>query len=72
MLTDWVQHSNASLKHILERNPPYVLKLSHHGFPNELSQPMQNMNGYHAILLSYRRRPVFHSLQRGYLVHSAQ
>lgn len=72
MLTDWVQHSNASLKHILERNPPYVLKLSHHGFPNELSEPMQNMNGYHAILLSYRRRPVFHSLQRGYLVHSAQ
>ena len=64
MLADKVQGNSVHLKQLLVTNPPYVLKLSHHGFPEEPSESMQMMNGYHAIMQAYRRRPVFHHLIR--------
>ncbi len=64
MLDGKVQDDNIHVKRIINKNPPYVLKLSHHGFPQDLSDSMKNMNGYHAIVLSYRRRPVYHTLER--------
>ncbi len=50
-----VQDDNIHVKCMMDKNSPYVHKLSHHGFPQEMSHSMQNMDGYHALVLSYRR-----------------
>lgn len=63
MLDSKVQGDSAHIKQQLDSNPPYVLKLSFHKFPDETLVSTQTTNGYYAIKLSYRRRPVYHSLR---------
>ncbi len=64
MLDGKVQDDVIHVKRIMDKNSPYVLRLSHHGFPQEMSHSMQNMNGYHAVVLLYRQQPVYHTLER--------
>ena len=56
--------NDAHIKQLIYRNPPYVLKLSHQGFPNEALESAQEMNGYLAIMQSYRMRFVCHKMEK--------
>jgi len=64
MLVGKVQREDADLQRILERNPPYALKLSRHGFPDEIrDDATKRCNGYVAIQLSYRTNlSLFHPM----------
>ena len=56
--------NDEDIKRILHKRPPYVLKLSHHGFPDETLASTQEMNGYFAIMQSYRMRSVCHNMEK--------
>lgn len=63
MLAWHMKTDDKEIKQILHRRPPYVLKLSYHGFPDEALESTQEMNGYYAILQSYRQRMVWHEMK---------
>jgi hypothetical protein len=48
MLAGKVMGNDADLQRVLYENPPYAVKLSHHGFPND-KRGAKGTNGYHAI-----------------------
>ena len=56
--------NDAHIKHLLHNKPPYVLKLSHHGFPDETLESTQETNGDFAIMQSYKMRSVCHDMEK--------
>ena len=65
MLAGKVFDDTPDLKHILRHNPPYVLKLSHHGFgdPN-INTSLRQTNAYTAIEIALTQERVLYPLHK--------
>ena len=69
MLEGKVTSTDAEIKEHLGINPPYALKLSHHGFPDETLEGTRDTNGWFAIMRSYARLPVYHNIEKRHHGH---